>query len=192
MCGVDEVGRGPLAGPVVAACVHIPPGTRALALWTQVRDSKRLPPARRAALSVEIKRYVHWALGQASPEEIDALNIRRATFLAMARAMEALAPPPGMVALVDGNAVPPDLPIPARAVVKGDARSVSIAAASIIAKVARDAQMAALAQECPGYGWEDNAGYPTAAHRLALERLGPSPVHRRTFAPVRQALCKRG
>jgi ribonuclease HII len=189
---VDEVGRGPLAGPVVAACVHIPESARALALWGQVRDSKRLSPARRRALAADILRYAHCALGQASAQEIDALNIRRATFLAMARAVAALPPAPGMVALVDGNAAPPDLPIPALAVVGGDARSVSIAAASIVAKVARDAQMATLDAAHPGYGFARHAGYPTAQHRAALERLGPCPAHRRTFAPVQRALCNRG
>lgn len=188
VCGVDEVGRGPIAGPVVAACVYVL--DRDAPLWREVRDSKRLSPARREALEPEIRAHALWGLGEASVVEIDAANIRNATFLAMARAFEAMGGPPGMSALIDGNAVPPGFPAPAQAVVKGDARSASIAAASILAKVARDRTMAALAAAHAGYGWEDNAGYPTPAHKAALEALGPTLHHRTSFAPVQKVLSK--
>lgn len=184
VAGVDEAGRGPLAGPVVAAAVildpdRIPPG---------LNDSKRLTPARREALAPEIRAQALWALGLASVQEIDALNILRASHLAMCRALAALPARPDL-ALVDGNLLPRELPCPGQAVVKGDSRSLSIAAASILAKVERDRIMAGLDRECPGYGWAENAGYPTASHRQALIRLGPTPHHRRSFGPVRKVLC---
>lgn len=185
VAGVDEAGRGPLAGPVLAAAVvldpaHIPPG---------LADSKALTPARRAALAVLIRETAAVGLGAASVEEIDRLDILRASHLAMRRAVEALPLDPDH-ALIDGPFVPGGLPCPATALIRGDALSLSVAAASIVAKVARDAIMAGLARDCPGYGWERNMGYPTPGHRAALIRLGVTPHHRRTFAPVHNILCR--
>lgn len=185
VAGVDEVGRGPLAGPVTAAAVVLDPARIPLGL----ADSKTLSPHRREELAEAIRRHSRWAVAHASLAEIEALNILQASFLAMRRALAALTPPPD-AALIDGNRLPRDLPCKAQAVVKGDARCLSIAAASILAKVTRDALMADLARECPGYGWEENAGYPTPAHLSALRRLGVSPYHRRNFAPVRKMLCE--
>lgn len=185
IAGVDEVGRGPLAGPVVAAAVvfdlaAIPPG---------LADSKRLSPARRVALASEIHRSAAVGLGLADVAEIDALNILEASMLAMARALAALPVVPDF-ALIDGNRCPRGLCCASEAVVRGDARAVSIAAASIVAKVARDAMMAELDRIFPGYGWAINAGYPTPAHLGALRRLGVTPHHRRSFAPVHNILCE--
>jgi len=183
IAGVDEVGRGPLCGPVTAAAVilnpdDIPPG---------LRDSKALSAARRVDLAREIAARAEVSIAHASVEEIDALNILRATYLAMTRAIAGLAQAPDHL-LIDGNRLPPGLPCRAEAVVKGDARVLSIAAASIMAKVARDAIMVDLAQQCPGYGWEKNAGYPTPEHLRALLDLGVTPFHRRSFAPVHKML----
>jgi ribonuclease HII len=183
ICGVDEAGRGPWAGPVVAAAVvldraAVPPG---------LDDSKKLSPARRDALFDLIRAGARVGVGIASVAEIDALNILRANDLAMRRAVAALDPVPE-AALIDGNRVPPELPCRAVALVGGDARAPSIAAASIIAKVTRDRIMADLAAQYPGYGWETNQGYGTAAHREALERLGVTPHHRRSFQPIRSIL----
>ena len=187
VAGVDEAGRGPLAGPVVAAAVcfpglALPPAVRGL-----IDDSKRLTPARRNAAFAAILEAGTVGTGAASVAEIDRINILQATLLAMQRAVSALAEAPAAV-LVDGNRAP-DLPCPARPVVGGDRLSLSIAAASIVAKVTRDRIMARLAAEHPGYGWERNAGYGVAAHRAALATLGPTPHHRRTFAPVRGMLA---
>ncbi len=186
MAGLDEVGRGPLAGPVVAAAVVLneaaaPPG---------LDDSKKLSARQREALSVQLRTVALIGIGAASVAEIDRLNILAASLLAMRRALDSLAWRMGRLAdlaLVDGNQSP-GLPCRTELVIKGDSRSASIAAASIIAKVARDRAMAALARECPGYGWERNAGYATARHRAALIRLGPTVHHRRSFAPV-AAVC---
>lgn len=185
IAGVDEVGRGPLAGPVTAAAVILDPS----AIPRGLRDSKALSPARRQALANEIRARAHVGLGYASVAEIDEVNILNATFLAMRRALAALPVAPDY-ALIDGNRLPPALPHPSETVVKGDARSLSIAAASIVAKVERDAIMAQLSQDYPGYGWQANAGYPTRAHVAALKSLGVSPHHRRSFAPVRNILCE--
>lgn len=182
--GVDEVGRGPLAGPVTAAAVWLP----ATGLPAGLDDSKRLGALRRVELAAALRAVADIGIGHASVAEIDALNILRASHLAMRRAVAALAVPPDH-ALIDGNAVPEGIACSGRAVVRGDARSLSIAAASIVAKVARDAEMARLSRDCPGYGWERNAGYPTAEHRAALARLGVSPHHRRSFRPVHNILC---
>ena len=184
VCGVDEAGRGPLAGPVVAAAVvldlrRLPSG---------LDDSKRLTEAERERLFAEICAGHAVAVAFGSVARIDALNIRGATLWAMARAVRALPVAPGHV-LVDGLDLPPGLPCPGEAVVKGDARSLSIAAASIVAKVARDRLMVRLAAACPGYGFEEHKGYGTAAHRAALVRLGPSVHHRRSFEPVRSLLA---
>lgn len=181
--GVDEVGRGPLCGPVTAAAVWLDPD----AIPPGLGDSKRLSAARREALFAQLHRMADIGIGHASPAEIDALNILQATYLAMRRAIAALAVPPDF-ALIDGNRLPPDLPCAAQAVVKGDARVLSIAAASIIAKVTRDAIMADLARRYPGYGWEQNAGYPTKRHINAIADLGLTPEHRRSFKPIRNML----
>lgn len=182
VAGVDEAGRGPLAGPVVAAAVIFTGGTAP----PGIDDSKKLRPAAREALYGAIMASAEVGIGQASVAEIDRLNILQATFLAMRRALAALAPPPGH-ALIDGNRLPPDLPCPATTIVQGDSHSLSIAAASIIAKVTRDRLMLDLAAAHPGYGWERNMGYGTAAHLSGLARLGPTPQHRLSFAPVRVA-----
>ncbi|MBI4183404.1 MAG: ribonuclease HII [Proteobacteria bacterium] len=188
VAGVDEAGRGPLAGPVVAAAVVL--GREALAgdLVSRLDDSKRLARAVREALYAEIASSADCAVGIASVAEVDSLNVLRASFLAMARAVAALGRRPD-VALVDGNRAP-RLPCRVRTVVRGDSISASIAAASIVAKVTRDRIMAALACEFPGYGWERNAGYATAEHRSAIARLGVTPHHRRSFAPILEALAQ--
>ncbi|MBF9029517.1 ribonuclease HII [Rhodobacterales bacterium HKCCE3408] len=182
VAGVDEAGRGPLAGPVTAAAVVLDPAR----IPDGLNDSKKLTAERRVALLAELQGVAEIGIGWASVEEIDTINIRAASLLAMARALAALPTPPDH-ALIDGNALP-DLPCAGTAVVKGDALCLSIAAASIVAKVSRDAAMVALAQQHPGYGWEQNAGYPTQAHLDALKRLGVSPAHRRSFRPVHNIL----
>ena len=185
VAGVDEAGRGPLAGPVVAAAVvlprRLPPGLAAL-----IDDSKKLDAAAREAafLALHAAPGVEVAAGAASVAEIARLNILHAALLAMRRAVARLPAPPDL-ALVDGNQ-PPPLSCAVRCVVDGDALCLSIAAASIVAKVLRDRAMTRLAARWPGYGWERNAGYATAAHRAALRRLGPTPHHRAGFGTVRQ------
>ncbi|MER2508951.1 MAG: ribonuclease HII [Amaricoccus sp.] len=183
VCGIDEVGRGPLAGPVVAAAVILNP----LAIPEGIDDSKRLTAARREALHAELLASAVVGVGQASVEEIDRINILRASFLAMRRALAQLTPGPAL-ALVDGNKVPPALGCPARAIVGGDGLVLSIAAASIVAKVTRDRIMVALAQQFPGYAWEQNKGYGTRAHVAALSELGVTPHHRRSFKPIHNIL----
>jgi ribonuclease HII len=182
LAGVDEVGMGPLAGPVIAAAVVLPPDAPLLGL----RDSKQLSAIARERLDGEIRAQA-WdvALGRADPEEIDRLNIYWAGLLAMQRAVSALREPPEMV-LVDGRRIP-DLAVRQRPVVGGDATVGSIAAASVVAKVCRDQLMGELDRSYPGYGFAHNAGYATAEHLSALARAGPTPVHRRSFAPVRAA-----
>ncbi len=183
VAGVDEVGRGPLAGPVMAAAVILNPSCIPLGL----ADSKTLTAARRESLFVEISATAQISLGSASVEEIDQLNILRASHLAMERAVAGLPRAPDHL-LIDGNLIPQALRGRAEAIVKGDAKSLSIAAASIIAKVTRDRLMVDLAQQYPGYGWQVNAGYPTPAHRQALLDLGVTAVHRRSFRPVHNIL----
>ncbi|TQS71782.1 ribonuclease HII [Rhodobacteraceae bacterium] len=185
VAGVDEVGRGPLCGPVTAGAVildpnHIPEG---------LNDSKKLSAKRRAELVDQIKAHALWAVAHASIEEIDTLNIYHASHLAMCRAVAALTRVPDHV-LVDGNRVPTGLAMSAEPIVKGDARSLSIAAASILAKQERDALMVTLAQQYPQYGWEKNAGYPTPSHLAALKEFGVTPVHRKSFKPVHNILCQ--
>jgi ribonuclease HII len=189
VAGVDEVGRGPWAGPVVAAAVvlHAVPDD----LSAAIDDSKRLTrPAREDLLdrlqALAAAGEATLGVGSATVEEIDALNVLGASLLAMRRAVAALAAPPGL-ALIDGPHCP-DLPCPARAVVRGDAVSLSIAAASIVAKVTRDRLMAELARAHPGYGWERNAGYGTPEHSAGLARLGITPHHRTSFSPIRKLL----
>jgi ribonuclease HII len=184
IAGVDEAGRGPLAGPVVAACVLLDPDHPI----TGLADSKTLSAARREALAACIREHaLAWAVGEASVAEIDALNILRATLLAMARAVEALAVKPDEV-LVDGLHCPL-VACRTRAVVRGDATVPSISAASILAKTVRDATMARLHARHPDYGFDRHKGYPTAEHVEALRRLGPIEAHRRSFAPVRAAIA---
>ena len=183
IAGVDEVGRGPLAGPVMAAAVILDPEN----IPEGLNDSKQVTAKRREALAAQLEEVAQVGLGVAEVHEIDALNIRRASHLAMLRALAALPHPPDM-ALIDGRDRPDDLPCAAHAIIKGDTKSLSIAAASIVAKVARDAEMTRLAGLFPGYGWETNAGYPTKMHRTALLDLGVSPHHRRSFRPVHNIL----
>ncbi|MEO5364021.1 MAG: ribonuclease HII [Magnetococcus sp. DMHC-8] len=192
VCGVDEVGRGPLAGPVVAAAVILPLADGLPAALVGLNDSKQLSASRRRHfLSIIRATAVAVQVGMATPAEIDALNIRRAALLAMTRAVQGLALTSGAWVLVDGRDLPPDLPCPGQAVVRGDQLSVSIAAASVVAKETRDALMVQMAAVHPGYGWERNSGYPTAGHLQALRTLGVTDQHRRSFAPVRQALAAR-
>lgn len=183
IAGVDEVGRGPLAGPVVTAAVILPehydlPG---------LTDSKKLTAKKRENLSTQIrKQALAWTLAEASVQEIDEINILHATMLAMQRAVEKLSITPSSV-LVDGNRCP-EFGIPARAIVGGDGLEPAISAASIIAKVARDQLMHDYAQLYPHYGFDRNSGYPTKQHREALIEHGATPIHRRSFAPVRAVL----
>ena len=184
VCGVDEAGRGPLAGPVFAAAVILDPNRRIDGL----ADSKALSPARRGELALLIREHSFaWAVAEASVGEIDALNILQATLLAMRRAVESLTVP-AEYALVDGNQMP-RLAIPGHAIVAGDATQPSISAASILAKTARDALMCELDTQHPGYGFARHMGYATAEHLHNLQRLGPSEVHRKSFAPVREWLA---
>lgn len=186
ICGVDEAGRGPLAGPVFAAAVILDPGRPIAGL----ADSKKLTPRRRETLAFEIRACATaWAVASASVEEIDSVNILQATLLAMRRAVEQLAVVPRQV-LVDG-VHRPRLNVPVRAVVRGDATVAAIAAASILAKVARDAEMLALHRLHPEYGFDRHKGYPTLAHLAALRAHGACAVHRRSFAPVRGLLENR-
>ena len=189
VAGVDEAGRGPWAGPVVAAAVVFDAGGPPAPLRAAITDSKLLKAESRAALQPAILACADAAVGIASVAEIDAMNILQATLLAMRRAVVRLARPPDL-ALVDGNRAP-RLPCAVRTVVGGDRASLSIAAASIVAKVTRDRLMARLALEHPGYGWERNAGYGTAEHQAGLARLGVTTHHRRSFRPIR-ALLERG
>jgi ribonuclease HII len=183
IAGVDEAGRGPLAGPVVAAAVILDPARPIAGL----ADSKRLSGRQRAALELLIQQQaIAWAVARAEVEEIAQLNILHASLLAMTRAVAALSAQADEV-WVDGNRIPPGLTIPARAVIGGDATVASISAASILAKEARDREMVALDRCYPGYGLAQHKGYPTAEHRRQLLLLGPTPCHRRGFAPVDRA-----
>lgn len=181
IAGIDEAGRGPLAGPVVAAAVVLPPRLPKR-LRTELDDSKKLSAKSREELYGVVTGCARWAVGIADVAEIDRVNILRATFLAMGRALDGL----GIAvdcALVDGNQKP-GLCCRVECVVGGDGLSLSIAAASVVAKVTRDRMMVAYAVQYPGYGWETNMGYGTREHQAALKRLGPSPLHRRSFQPV--------
>ena len=182
VAGVDEVGRGPLCGAVVTAAVILDPARPIAGL----NDSKKLTEARREKLYDEIcEKALSWCIARAEVEEIDELNILQATMLAMQRAVEGLSITPKL-AMIDGNRCPV-LTMPAEAVVKGDSKVPAIAAASILAKVSRDREMAAFELQYPGYGIGGHKGYPTPVHLEALERLGPTPIHRRSFGPVRRA-----
>jgi len=183
IAGVDEVGRGPLAGPVVAAAVRLDPGN----IPPGLNDSKKLSRASRVAIAAQLRGSADISIAQASVVEVDDLNILHASMLAMERAVAGLGVPPDHV-LIDGNRIPPGLIGEATAIIKGDARCLSIAAASIVAKVWRDACMEDLAQQHPGYGWEHNAGYPTKMHLMALQNLGVTAHHRRSFKSVHNIL----
>jgi len=184
ICGVDEAGRGPLAGPVVAAAVILDPARPIVGL----ADSKKLSAGKREKLAAAIHATaLAWCVAEATVAEIDALNILQATLLAMQRAVAGLALTPHEV-LIDGNRCPA-LDVPARAIVGGDATVAEISAASILAKTVRDADMLALHARYPQYGFDQHKGYGTAAHLAALRAHGPSPVHRRSFAPVREQLA---
>ena len=183
IAGVDEVGRGPLAGPVVAAAVILDPERPIAGL----ADSKLLSEKRREQLAELIReRALTWSIARAEVEEIDLINILQASLLAMQRAVKALNPL-AELALIDGNRCP-ELPCPAQAVVKGDMRVAAISAASIIAKVARDREMVEMDRKYPGYGLARHKGYPSRQHLQALQALGVTPIHRRSYAPVRRAL----
>jgi len=184
IAGVDEVGRGPLVGAVVTAAVILDPNNPILGL----ADSKKISEKKRLMLCSEIKeKALSWSIGRAEPHEIDQLNILHATMLAMQRAVAGLSLTPDFV-LIDGNRCPV-LPMPAQAVVKGDSLVAEISAASILAKVTRDQEMAVLDQQYPEYGFAQHKGYPTAKHLEQLTRFGPIPEHRRSFAPVRNILA---
>ena len=186
LAGVDEAGRGPLAGPVCAAAVILDPKRPIEGL----ADSKKLSAKKREAFAPLIReRALAWAIAWAEPEEIDRVNILRATMNAMRRAVEGLQVAPDCV-WVDGNRLP-DLPYPAEAIVKGDAKVPAISAASILAKTARDAKMREYAEQYPEYGFERHAGYGTKEHVAALEKFGPTPIHRKTFEPVKSLLRAR-
>ena len=179
--GIDEVGRGPWAGPVVVAGVILDPDK----IPDGLTDSKKISASKRDSLSVLIHASAHVEIVEISVEEIDELNILQATFLGMRQVAAALRPD---FALVDGNRVPPNLSCDAEAIVKGDSKSASIAAASIVAKTYRDRLMADLARDFPEYGWETNAGYGTKSHKNALQNLGVTPHHRRSFKPIHNML----
>ncbi|MEM8571835.1 MAG: ribonuclease HII [Pseudomonadota bacterium] len=184
VCGVDEAGRGPWAGPIVAAAVILTPEEFPRGL----NDSKQLSAKKRDAFYDRLMACAAVGIGMADVTEITRFNIGQAGFLAMHRAIANL-PKGADFALVDGRHVPPGLVCDARAVIRGDGRSLSIAAASIVAKVTRDRIMVALAQQFPGYGWETNMGYGTKAHATGLQMHGVTPHHRRTFRPIHEMLC---
>jgi ribonuclease HII len=186
VAGIDEAGRGPWAGPVVAAAVILDERTLPSGLASRIDDSKQMSAAARAEVFALLPLYGLIGIGQASVAEIDQFNILKATFLAMARAVDRLPVKPAM-ALVDGNRAPA-LPCPVRNVVRGDSFSLSIAAASIVAKVTRDRLMTELAVRHPGYGWERNVGYGTAVHKQGLVRLGVTSHHRRSFRPISELI----
>jgi ribonuclease HII len=182
VAGVDEAGRGPLAGPVVVAAVILDPARPIAGL----ADSKVLSPLRREQLAMEIRAHaLAFSVIEVGVDEIDRLNILQATLVGMTRAVCALLPAP-MLVLIDGNQLPRELPCSGRAIIDGDASEPAISAASILAKVARDARMCEFDALFPGYDFTLHKGYATVAHRAALQRLGPCPQHRRSFAPVRQ------
>lgn len=184
ICGVDEAGRGPWAGPVTAAAVILHPNRPISGLT----DSKKISEKKRFALEPEIKaKAAYWCVAHAEPGEIDRINIREATFLAMQQAIAGLGVVPAHI-LIDGNALPASLPAPADAIIKGDLKEPAISAASILAKTERDRLMDAYGEAYPGYGFSQHKGYGTAAHSAALQSLGACPIHRTSFAPVRKVM----
>lgn len=184
VCGIDEVGRGPLAGPVVSACVHIPEKNLSNPIWLEITDSKKISAIKREKLFEPIKALCFYGFAEATCQEIDELNIHHATLLAMKRAYTALPAniPTIDLALIDGKFAP-DLPCKTKTVIKGDSLSLSIGAASILAKVTRDRLMTKLHSDHPHYAWDRNAGYGTKAHMEGLETHGLTPFHRLSFAP---------
>ncbi len=192
VCGVDEAGRGPLAGSVFAGCVYIPADKRGHPVWSAVRDSKQLTAQRRDDLFSIIQTQSCFGIGEATVDEIDRVNILQATYLAMQRAIADMQKRFSLMsldlALIDGNRAP-KLDYPCLTVVKGDALSISIAAASILAKVSRDRVMQELHAEFPAYGWGNNAGYGTAEHLEAIAAHGITPHHRKTFAPIKSMVA---
>lgn len=190
--GLDEVGRAPLCGPVVVGCVYIPKDKYDAPVWASVNDSKKLSKKKREALFEDIKAACLWSVAEASVQEVENLNIVGASFLAMKRAlldvMRQIDTENEYLALIDGHISPKNFPCPTQTVIKGDSKSISIAAASILAKVARDRYMEKLAGQHPHYGWERNAGYPTREHLEAINTHGLTSHHRKTFAPVRNFL----
>lgn len=181
VCGIDEVGRGPLAGPVVSACVHIPEEHLSNPIWTEITDSKKISAIKREKLFEPIKELCLYGIAEANCGEIDQLNIHHATLLAMKRAYEAMGFT-SELALIDGKFAP-DIACNTQTVIKGDTLSLTIGAASIIAKVTRDRLMTSLHAEHPHYGWDSNAGYGTKAHMEGLESHGLTQHHRLSFAP---------
>lgn len=192
-CGLDEVGRGPLAGPVVAACVIVPPDARGMDFWKDVRDSKKIAEKKREKLFDIIMEYCHCGIAACTIEEIDTLNIHHASYLAMERAYAAclqdnnLSAPP--CALVDGKFLP-KLPVAMHPIIKGDHVSKTIGAASILAKVTRDRHMIALHEKYPHYDWHSNKGYGTAAHLAGIEKVGITEHHRKSFAPIKNKITQ--
>lgn len=186
VAGFDEAGRGPWAGPVVASAVILPRDAMPVSLLTKLDDSKKVRKTARETLFAELRAVAEIGIGITSPAEIDEFNILQASMLAMQRAAKGLTIKPAS-ALVDGNHAP-DIPYEVKTIVKGDSRSLSIAAASIVAKVTRDRIMADLSKKYPGYGWESNAGYGTKEHYNALLQLGVTPEHRQSFTPIRNLL----
>ena len=186
VAGFDEAGRGPWAGPVVASAVILPRDAMPVSLLTKLDDSKKVRKTARETLFAELRAVAEIGIGITSPAEIDEFNILQASMLAMQRAAKGLTIKPA-AALVDGNHAP-DIPYEVKTIVKGDSRSLSIAAASIVAKVTRDRIMADLSKKYPGYGWESNAGYGTKEHYNALLQLGVTPEHRQSFTPIRNLL----
>lgn len=190
VCGLDEAGRGPLAGPVMAACVHIHEGDRRKRFWSRVNDSKKLTRQQREELYIPIVEHCAFGIAEANVEEIDTINILHASMLAMARALDKMITDFNIrpeLALVDGN-YSPNLPCKVQTVIQGDATSLSIAAASILAKVTRDRLMQQLCEHHPGYGWSTNAGYGTREHLEGLKKHGITIHHRKTFAPVQMEM----
>jgi ribonuclease HII len=190
VCGIDEVGRGPLAGPVLSACVYIPEYTHDMAFWDQVTDSKKISTKKREVLFLDIRKNCAFGFGLASVDEIDTLNIHHATLLAMRRAYQNMLDEFEVrpnTALIDGKFAP-ELRCNSETITKGDTKSLSIAAASILAKVTRDRIMRKLHNEFPHYGWESNSGYGTAEHLAGIEKHGVTEYHRQSFAPVKRAL----
>jgi len=191
ICGIDEAGRGPLAGPVVAACVHIPASVRNLEFWAKVNDSKQVKASLRDELYSRIIEHTSYGIAEATRDEIDTLNIHHATLLAMKRAFDAMLAQSSLLPdeiLVDGKFAPPKLPCRATPVIGGDGLSRSIAAASILAKVTRDRVMQELHNEYPAYGWNTNAGYGTEIHMNAIRLYGITIHHRQSYAPIREQM----
>lgn len=192
ICGLDEAGRAPLAGPVTASCVYVPDAVQSDDIWQEITDSKKMSLKRKNKAFDYIKSNCFWGIGEASAREIEDINIHHASLLAMRRAFDdMIGKSPDIfagkscMALVDGKFIPPNMPCSAQSLIKGDLKSKTIAAASIIAKVSRDRYMGELANDHPHYGWERNAGYPTKEHKQAIMIHGPCPHHRRNFAGVK-------